>query len=247
MKLALIADVHANREALEAVLQHAERAGCERHVLLGDYVGYGADPLWVVDCVRSLVAGGAIAVKGNHDTGVAGTASPHMVAEARHVVDWTRTRLGASELQFLQDLPLSVTEGEALFVHANAYAPARWEYVLGRAEAQRSLRATLCCYTFCGHVHEPKLYYESDAGHCIDFVPSSDRPVPMPAHRRWLVLPGSTGQPRDGNPAACYAWFDTVQRLLTFHRIPYDHDTAAAKIRAAGLPDMLATRLADGH
>jgi diadenosine tetraphosphatase ApaH/serine/threonine PP2A family protein phosphatase len=247
MKLALIADVHANREALEAVLEHARRAHCERHVFLGDFVGYGADPQWVVDCVRDHVARGATAVRGNHDDAVTGTPSPHMVSAARHVVEWTRAQLGADALQFLRELPLCASDGEALFVHANAYAPARWDYVLGRAEAARSMRATDRRYTFCGHVHVPRLYYQSSVDHCMDFVPSSDLPVPMPPHRRWLVLPGSAGQPRDGNPAACYASFDTVQRVLTFHRVPYDQDTTAAKIRAAGLPDMLAQRLADGH
>lgn len=247
MRLALIADIHANREALEAVLEHARRVGCERHVFLGDLVGYGADPQWVVACVQSFVARGAIAVKGNHDVGVAGSVSPHMVGAARDAVAWTRAQLGPGELRFLQDLPLTHSQGEMLFVHANAFAPAQWEYVLGRAEAARSMRATQSIYTFCGHVHQPCLYHQSAAAHCMDFVPTSDMPVPVAAHRRWLVLPGSAGQPRDGNPAACYASFDAARRVLTFHRVAYDHDAAAAKIRAVGLPAALATRLAHGQ
>jgi len=245
MRLALIADIHANREALEAVLEHAQRLGCERHAFLGDHVGYGADPQWVVACVRSLVAQGAFAVKGNHDVGVAGKVSSRMVSTARDVIAWTRAQLGADDLRFLQDLPLVQAEREMLFVHANAFAPALWEYVTGRAAAARSMRATDCIYTFCGHVHLPRLFYQGADAHCLDFVPTSDMPVPAPAHRRWLVLPGSAGQPRDGNPAACYASFDTTQRVLAFHRVAYDHETAAAKVQAAGLPDMLATRLAD--
>jgi diadenosine tetraphosphatase ApaH/serine/threonine PP2A family protein phosphatase len=245
MRLALIADIHANREALEAVLDHAQGLGCERHVFLGDHVGYGADPRWVVDRVRSLVAQGAIAVKGNHDVGVAGTVSSRMVGAARDVIAWTRAQLGTDELGFLQHLPLVHSEGEMLFVHANAFAPAQWEYVTGRAAATRSMQATDRIYTFCGHVHLPRLFYQSATTHCMDFVPTSDMPLPAPSHRRWLVLPGSAGQPRDGNPAACYASFDTTQRVLAFHRVPYDHDAAAAKIQAAGLPDMLAARLAD--
>jgi diadenosine tetraphosphatase ApaH/serine/threonine PP2A family protein phosphatase len=247
MRLALIADIHANREALEAVLEHAQRLGCERHVFLGDLVGYGADPHWVVACVQSLLARGAIAIKGNHDVGVASGVTARMVSAARDAVGWTRAQLGAAELRFLHELPLTHTEGEMLFVHASAFAPAQWEYVLGRAEATRSLQATDRVYTFCGHVHVPRLFHQVPGGHCLDFMPTSDMPVPVPAHRRWLVLPGSAGQPRDGNPAACYASFDTTQRVLTFHRVAYDHDAAAAKIQAAGLPDMLATRLADGQ
>jgi diadenosine tetraphosphatase ApaH/serine/threonine PP2A family protein phosphatase len=247
MRLALIADIHANREALEAVLEHAQRLGCERHVFLGDYVGYGADPQWVVACVRSFVARGAIAVRGNHDAGVAGTSSAQMAAPARRAVEWSRAQLAPGDVQFLQDLPLQVAEGEHLFVHANAFAPAQWAYVLGPSDALHSLRATASTYVFCGHVHEPRLFSLGGNEHCVGFVPSSDRPVPMPAHRRWLVLPGSCGQPRDGNPAACCATFDTTLRELRFHRVAYDHDAAAAKIRAAGLPDLFASRLADGQ
>lgn len=247
MKLALIADIHANREALEAVLEHAQHIGCERHVFLGDLVGYGADPHWVVACVQAMLARGAIVVQGNHDVGVASGLSARMVSAARDAVAWTRAQLGPAELQFLRALPLEHSEGEMLFVHANAYAPAQWEYVLGRAEATRSLRSTDRTYTFCGHVHSPRLFHCSAGAHCMDFVPTCDRPVPVPAHRRWLVLPGSAGQPRDGNPAACYASFDATRRMLSFHRVAYDHDAAAAKIRAAGLPAMLATRMADGQ
>jgi diadenosine tetraphosphatase ApaH/serine/threonine PP2A family protein phosphatase len=91
------------------------------------------------------------------------------------------------------------------------------------------------------------LYHLSAAGKVGDFVPVPGVSIPVPPHRQWLVLPGSTGQPRDGNPAACYAMLDTDEQMLTFHRVPYDHASAAAKIRAVGLPVMLADRLADGQ
>ena len=95
-----------------------------------------------------------------------------------------------------------------LFVHANAYAPAEWDYIQGRLEAVRSLHATPCHYTFCGHMHEPKLFHLSGTGKAGDFTPTPGVPIPVPPHRQWLVIPGSAGQPRDGNPAACYAIFD---------------------------------------
>jgi diadenosine tetraphosphatase ApaH/serine/threonine PP2A family protein phosphatase len=247
MRLALITDIHANREAFEAVLEHAGARGVDRYVFLGDFVGYGADPAWVVQRVAALVDDGAIAIKGNHDAGVSGEMSTTMVPVARHAVEWTRAQLDADEIGFLERLPLQVTEGEMLFVHANAAAPERWGYILGRSDALRSLRACDSVYTFCGHVHEPRLYHSLVPDRCEVFVPTPGVPVPMPPHRRWLALPGSAGQPRDGNPAACYATFEWPQRALTFHRVPYDSDAAAAKIAAAGLPASLATRLADGH
>lgn len=246
MRLALITDVHGNREALEAVLEHAQAQGCARCAFLGDFVGYGADPGWVVDCVKGLVAEGALAVRGNHDAGVAEAPAATMVPLARQVVEWTRAQLSAAQLDFLQSLPLAHEEGELLFVHANAFAPGRWEYIVSRHDAARSLHATRRVYTFCGHVHEPRLYHLAGR-HCGDFLPHPGMPVPVPPHRRWLALPGSAGQPRDGNPAACYAVFESDEPTLTFHRVPYDHETAARKSLAAGLPEVLAHRLRDGR
>lgn len=247
MKTAVITDLHANREAVEAVLDSARRHGAERFVLLGDFVGYGADPAWVVDEVRQLVRQGAIAVMGNHDQGVVQGSSPNMRPDARYVVDWTRGQLDAAQLDFLASLPMTQRQGDHFYVHANAWAPAGWDYIQGRQDAVRSLHATDARYTFCGHMHEPKLYNLSGTGKAGDFVPTPDVPIPVPPHRQWLVIPGSAGQPRDGNPAACWAMFDAAAGALTFHRVPYDHEGAGAKILAAKLPQRLASRLEDGH
>ncbi|WP_395699608.1 metallophosphoesterase family protein [Aquabacterium sp.] len=247
MKTAVLTDLHANREATEAVIAHARGQQAESWVLLGDFVGYGADPAWVLDTVREMVSQGALAVQGNHDLAVAQGASPHMRPEPRYVIDWTRGHLDAAQIDFLATLPLSAQRGNQLFVHANAWAPQGWEYITGRIEAMRSLHATECRYTFCGHMHEPKLYHLSGTGKSGDFVPTPGVPIPVPAHRQWLVIPGSVGQPRDGNPAACYAMFDDEAATVTYHRVPYDHAAAAAKILAAELPQRLAFRLEDGQ
>lgn len=247
MKIALITDLHANREAVESVLAHARAEGARRYVFLGDFVGYGADPGWVVDLLREQVAGGAVAVMGNHDAAVVQGPLPTMIPEARLVVEWTRARLDAQQLAFLAGLPMSVTDGDRLYVHANAFAPADWAYVIGRMEAVRSIQATSARFTFCGHVHEPKLFHLSGTGKVGDFVPSPGMPIPLSIQRRWLVIPGSAGQPRDGNPAACYAIFEPLTATLTYHRVPYDVVAAGAKIRAAGLPQRLAQRLQHGE
>lgn len=248
MKTALLTDLHANREAVEAVLAHARSLQPDAWVLLGDFVGYGADPGWVVDTVRALVRDeGALAIQGNHDLAVAQGASPQMRPEPRFVIDWTRARLDAAQIEFLASLPLTIERGDQLYVHANAWDPAHWEYIVGRADAVKSLHATPCRYTFCGHMHEPKLYHLSGAGKAGDFVPTPGVPIPVPPHRQWLVIPGSVGQPRDGNPAACWALFDDAEHTLTYHRVPYDSETAGAKILAAQLPQRLALRLEDGQ
>lgn len=246
MRLALVTDLHANRDAVEAVMVHASAMGAQRHAFLGDFVGYGAEPAWVVDFVREQVAAGAVAVMGNHDSAVVSGPTPTMVPQAREVVEWTRRELDDQQLAFLASLPLAVTEDDRLYVHANAFAPAQWAYVVNRSEAARSLLATDRRFTFCGHVHEPRLFHLADSGRAGELRPIIDMPLPLSRDRRWLVIPGSAGQPRDGNPAACYAMFDTASATLTFHRVPYDHECAAAKIRAAGLPDELAERLLDG-
>jgi diadenosine tetraphosphatase ApaH/serine/threonine PP2A family protein phosphatase len=247
MKLALVTDLHANREAVEAVLQHARSRGAQRYAFLGDFVGYGADPGWVVDLIREQVAQGAVAVMGNHDAAVVEGPLPTMIPEAREVVAWTRAQLDASQLDFLASLPMSVGDGDRLYVHANAYAPTEWGYVVGRMEAVRSLQATAARYTFCGHMHEPRLFHLTGTGKTGDFVPMPGTPIPLSPQRRWLAIPGSTGQPRDGNPAACYAMFEPETAILTFHRVPYDVEGASAKIRAAGLPPRLADRLHHGE
>ncbi len=246
MKTAILTDLHANREAVEAVLDHAAREGAQAYALLGDFVGYGADPAWVVDRVRALVAAGAAAVQGNHDLATVQGGTQGMRDEPRRVIDWTRAQLNASQMAFLASLRLTDETPQRLYVHANAWEPGEWHYILSRFDAVRSLHATRARVTFCGHVHEPRLFHLSSVGRAADFTPTPGVPIELLAQRRWLVLPGSVGQPRDGDPAAAYAMFDTDTALLTFWRVPYDHEAAAAKILAAGLPAALADRLRHG-
>lgn len=246
MKTAILTDLHANREALEAVLAHAASQRVQAYALLGDFVGYGADPGWVVDQVQALVADGGVAVQGNHDLATVLGASPTMRPEPRQVIEWTRAQLNPTQLDFLASLPLTHQSHDVLYVHANAWAPAAWAYVMGRFEAVRSMHATRARITFCGHVHEPRLYHLSSLGRAGDWVPASGVPVTLLPQRRWLMIAGSAGQPRDGDPAASYAVHDRAAGTLTAWRVPYDHHGAAAKIRAAGLPPALGERLLQG-
>ena len=247
MRLAILTDLHANREAVESVLEHAAQQRIDRYALLGDFVGYGADPAWVVDMAREYVRAGALAVQGNHDIAVVRGASATMRPDPRYVVEWTRDRLKPAQIDFLAGLPLTATLGELFFVHANAWDPAGWDYITGRNEAVRSLHATRQRITFCGHMHEPRLYHLSSTGKAGEFVPASGVAIPLASTRRWLVIPGSAGQPRDGDPRACYAVYDTGPGELTYWRVPYDTESAGDKIRAAHLPQRLASRLTDGE
>ncbi|HQQ76040.1 MAG TPA: metallophosphoesterase family protein [Thermoanaerobaculia bacterium] len=247
MRLALMADIHANREAFEACLADAAARRAERLVLLGDYVNYGADPDWVVGAIMDRVAKGlAVALRGNHDAAVAGR-NPTMDSSAESALEWTRNQLGADQRAFLAALPLTVEEGDCLFVHADASAPGRWTYVTDAADAARSLKATHRRVTFCGHVHRPAVYNMSETLKLITFRPVPGVAIPLLPQRRWLAVMGSVGQPRDGNPAACWALVDTARAEITYHRVPYEVDEAAKKIRRAALPEMYAERLTWGQ
>jgi diadenosine tetraphosphatase ApaH/serine/threonine PP2A family protein phosphatase len=240
--IALFADIHANRQAFSACLAQARDQGAKRIVLLGDYVGYGADPEWTVTTVMELVDQGAVAVLGNHDSAI-GQPREQMNLEARLTIEWTRGELGASERQFLAGLPFTANEGERLYVHSEASNPASWTYVTSTVEAARSISATSAQIGFCGHIHQPAIYSMSPTAKMTAFTPTTGAAVPLLPGRRWLVVLGSVGQPRDGNPAASYAMLDTDKRELTYYRAPYDIEQAAAAIRKKGLPIWLANRL----
>ncbi|KRP97135.1 metallophosphoesterase [Bradyrhizobium pachyrhizi] len=246
MRLALFADIHANRQGFAACLDAAHARGAERLICLGDIVGYGADPEWAVDTVMDLVAKGAVAVRGNHDNAI-GVPSDSMNAEAQAAIDWTRGRLSGEQKAFLAELPMSREEDNRLYVHSEASEPTKWRYVRDTADAARSMMATELQITFCGHIHRPGLYSMSSTAKMTSFVPTSGIAVQLLPGRRWLAVLGSVGQPRDGDPAASFAMFDTISREITFHRVPYDVATAAARIKANGLPHWLADRLPLGR
>ena len=245
VRLAVFADIHANRQAFSACLEAARARGAERIICLGDIVGYGADPEWAVDTVMDLVADGAIAVKGNHDHAI-GTPSESMNAVAQAAIEWTRGRLSAPQRRFLSELPLTLREDDRLYVHSEASHPARWHYVRDTSDAARSIAATDAHVTFCGHIHRPALYSMSSAAKMTSFIPTSDVPVQLLGGRRWLAVLGSVGQPRDGDPAASFGMFDTISREITYCRVPYDVEAAADRIRANGLPHWRADRLLVG-
>ena len=251
MILALLSDIHGNREALQACLIDAAARGAEQYVFLGDLVGYGADPSYVVETVARFAEKGAIVVKGNHDVAVTAPVSD-MNGYARAAIEWTKDNLSESQKAFLDALPLTATLGELLFVHGDASAPAAWIYVMGPVEAERSMRATDYRVTFSGHVHRPQLARMPLKAGPEMGVTRSAVPVPqlsqvLERDMKWHAVLGSVGQPRDENTAAAYALYDDVALTLTFMRVPYNIAQAADKIRTAGLPPVLADRLFVGR
>lgn len=246
MRLAILTDIHGNREAFSAVLADVERRGVDRIVLLGDIVGYGPDPEWCVDKAMALVDAGAIAVQGNHDSAVSNTAET-MGKVATAAMDWTRPRMNEAQRRFLAGLPLTQTLDDVLFVHASANDPGDWIYVTSAHRAMGSFRVCTSRVILCGHVHVPALISCSLTGQVQEHDFRMGAAVPLIRSRRWIAVVGSVGQPRDHSPEAAYALLDTGSNELTFRREAYDTAATVAKIRAAGLPEVLATRLLKGE
>jgi diadenosine tetraphosphatase ApaH/serine/threonine PP2A family protein phosphatase len=250
MKLALLSDLHANRHALLACLDHARRSGATHFAFLGDLVGYGAEPVAVLETVMEMAGRGALVVRGNHDEAAYGGPSCGGTGEQLASL-WTQTQLGEAHRSFLQGLPLTAGFDDTLLVHADPHEPSRWQYLDRPALVGRALGAAQRLWgarkVFVGHVHQQQLYYRAADGHPMAFAPVPGIPVPLGAHRNWLAVVGSVGQPRDGDTRAMYALFDVAQARLAFHRIAYDHTAAAAAIRAAGLPESFALRLELGR
>ena len=251
MRIALLSDIHSNFQALQACLRHAKKQGVDRFAVLGDLVGYGGDPVAVVERVEKMQQDGAIVLMGNHDEAVIGNEKT-LNESARQSAVWTRQQLSPEAMNYLRALPLSAQLGNLLMVHASAYQPEKFHYLIDADDVMACIKAAETSMptmrlVAVGHVHEQRLWHYSGrqntaaayrpiAGAMIDLLPT----------RRWVATIGSVGQPRDGNPAASYAIVDLAQSRICFFRVPYDHAAAAEKIRQAGLPDWNAQRLSLG-
>ncbi len=256
MKWAMLSDIHANWQAFCACLAHAQAQGAERFAVLGDTVGYGGDPVPVLDAVMQLHAQGAVVLQGNHDAmAVQPQASCDSVGSM--TAAWTHQQLRPEQRRFLSELPLVQRLPHMLLVHASAHQPQRWPYVDNERSAQQCLDAAMDAgagadtaaqvHVFVGHVHHQQLFYQGTGRGLMAFEPTAGVAMPVPKHRSWVATVGSVGQPRDGNPKAMYALYDDVLCKMVFQRVAYDHSAAAARIRQAGLPEYFAKRLEEGR
>lgn len=251
MKLALFSDVHANLQALQACMAHARAQGATQMAFLGDMLGYGGSPAAVLDTIMHAVQEGAWIVRGNHDD-----LALHPPSDILHMgeqgAQWTHAQLAPVHLQFLEQLPLLSQHGSVLLVHASAHQPERWTYIENSVMAERSMTAAsdidpAIRYVFSGHVHHQSLYYLTPTAKLMRFVPQPGVPIPVPAHRQWLAIVGSCGQPRDGDVRAMYALYDAHNATMTFHRVAYDHPAAVQALQRSGMPSSFAERLEQGR
>jgi diadenosine tetraphosphatase ApaH/serine/threonine PP2A family protein phosphatase len=246
MRYLILSDVHANLEALDAVLAAEPPEAYDAVLVLGDLVGYGPDPNEVVDRIRQL---GPRAVRGNHDKVACGLDSAESFnPRARRAAEWTHDALTPASSAFLRALPsgpLAVDDGVEI-CHG---APFDEDfYLYEEREIRRSFRAMRRRVCLFGHTHVPVVW--SSTSHGLDLLSPGDRTetvLRLESDVSYLMNPGSVGQPRDGDPRAAYARLDTETGTIVLRRVPYALDTTQQKILSAGLPAALATRLARGR
>ena len=240
MKTGIIGDIHSNLQALETVLAALDEERVDEVVCVGDVVGYGADPGACIERVRQRCRA---VVVGNHDQAAVKKIPPdYFNAEARSAIAWTTERLTDDERWWLSNLPLVHLEDAFSLVHGSFERPEEFRYIFDPEDAGPSFEKQPAQVAFFGHTHWPVTFIDENP---VSLSLQSEVPVVLPA--KMLVNVGSVGQPRDSNPAASYAVFDQDLRRVRLLRASYDVETAAARIREAGLPPSLADRLSNGH
>jgi len=228
MKYAVMADIHANLEAFEAVLKDSKEQACTHYAFLGDFVGYCADPKACVDIVRSM---NAPCIKGNHDDYCA-TNLPldSFNPKAAKLVNWTRKQLAEEDRQWLRDLSYVRKVENFTIVHATLESPQRWGYVFDKLAAAASLDRQNTQICFFGHTHVPVAFVRDSmvrGGTYTTFA--------IEKGKQYFICGGAVGQPRDNNPKAAYVIYDLDKGRVELRRVVYDVETARRKIREAGL------------
>jgi len=242
VRVAVVSDVHSNVEALDAVLAAADEAGCERLVALGDIVGYGPDPDAVIARLRER---NAVAIAGNHDLAATGAFDMRWFNEvATAAIEWTTGVLSAEGKAFLEALQPTRTTDDGLLVHGSVRDPIA-EYLLSAEEAGVSFSLADFDVAFFGHTHLPTVFRRRADGHVMGWVVDEGEEVALVPGERYMFNPGSVGQPRDHDPRASFLIWEGSRAIV--HRVPYEIETTAAKIRNAGLPEWLALRLFEGR
>ena len=240
MRFAVFSDIHANLEALEAVLQDAQENAVTHFVCLGDVVGYNANPHECVELVRDMECP---IVKGNHDEQASLIESSRDFNElAEHAIAWTRENLTDDDKEWLRDLRLQRQVRDFTIVHATLDTPAQWGYVFNNLDAVASFTYQHTTVCFFGHTHVPMGFIRDDGVRRVTVDQLS-----IDAAKKYFINAGSVGQPRDGDWRAAYCIYDTDKNVVEQRRVKYDLQKAQKKIVKAGLPELLAHRLALGR
>ena len=240
MRYAIIADIHANLEALQVVLEDIKEQKCTHYACVGDVVGYNANPKECLDIIRSM---GMPCVKGNHDEYCSSEDplegfNPH----AAEAVNWTRRQLNEEDRQWLRDLKYLRMVASFSMVHATLDGPQRWGYVFDKLAAAASFTYQNTAVCFFGHTHVPVAFIRDNMVRGGTYSKFKVEPG-----KKYFVNVGAVGQPRDGNPKAGYVVYDMDEGTIELRRLDYDIPKTQKKILEAGLPARLAERLALGR
>jgi len=244
MRYAIVADIHANLAAFTAVLDDIEhRGGVEEVWCLGDVVGYGPDPHQCLELLRQY---NHVCVAGNHDWAAIGKINisdfnPYAAAACR----WTAQQLDQEDIQYLDRLPLVIKKDDFTLVHGSPRHPI-WEYLLSTSSAKENFAYFQSQFCLIGHSHVPLIFEYSQSSTCSLSEFPADTPLTL-AQNRLLINLGSIGQPRDGDPRASYAIYDSQTRSISLYRIPYDISATQARMVKCRLPMPLVTRLSYGQ
>ena len=241
MRVLVISDVHANLAALDAVL--ADAGDCDMIWSLGDIVGYGPEPN---ECIQRLQERPHLAIPGNHDWGVLGKLDlDDFNAEARLANLWTREQLTPASRSYLEALPEVRVEENFSLAHGSPRYPI-WEYLIYPSIAKLSFSAFDTPICLVGHTHIPVIFRDvPDSSQCQVIAPEEGQAIRLDEHR-YIINPGSVGQPRDGDPRAAYVLLDTAAKIIEHRRVPYDIAGTQAKMRTANLPRRNSVRLEIG-
>jgi predicted phosphodiesterase len=243
LPIAVLSDIHGNRQALDAVLQAARQAGARSWWCVGDLVGYGADP---AHTLRVATTEAERCIGGNHDLAVAGRVPVGLFSSAaREAIEWTRATLGRPGRDRLDRLEAVDLDGDVPLFHGSPRDPV-WEYVTELGQARAALEDRRVALTIIGHTHAPFAWRLTPDGAMQARGAAIDAPMALEPGR-WLVNPGSVGQPRDGDARAAWLLYDAEEGTIHFRRTPYDVAGAQNAILQAGLPSSLAHRLAEGR
>lgn len=247
MRLLILSDIHANAEALDTVFQNAE-GRWDRAVCLGDVVGYGPDPNEVTDRLRSLKI---LTIRGNHDKAVAGIAGTEdFNPVARAAAEWTRAQLRSENLEFLKNLPQGPVETDGITLVHGAFHDED-EYVFAPAQALDGLLQSPAPLTFFGHTHfQGGFAYQNDQLELLQVRPEAGSglaALQIQTGKRYLLNPGSIGQPRDADTRAAFAIADLEHKVVEFRRVAYDIAAVQKRMKQAGLPEPLIQRIAFGR
>jgi diadenosine tetraphosphatase ApaH/serine/threonine PP2A family protein phosphatase len=244
MRYAILADIHANLEALTAVLDDISGKGDVEAVwCLGDVVGYGPDP---GRCIEILQQCRHVGIVGNHDMAAIGKVdTSYFNPLAVAAIQWTAGQLTPEQVQYLENLPETLRQGDFTLVHGSPMQPL-WEYVVSTGIAIRNFTYIETTYCLVGHSHVPMAFKQEKGGGCspVHLTPGVGLAL---GDSKMIINPGGVGQPRDGDPRASYAIYDSEREMINLYRVPYDIETTQKKIMAAGLPVMLASRLEQGR